>query len=49
MSIHKVLDKQGLDFLVDLVDTAGEACLFALHRSASALTHECVWPYQAHG
>jgi 3'(2'), 5'-bisphosphate nucleotidase len=27
MSIHKVLDKQGLDFLVDLVDTAGEAIM----------------------
>ena len=27
MSIHKVLDKQGLDFLVDLVDAAGEAIL----------------------
>jgi len=27
MSIHKVLDKQGLDFLVDLVDAAGKAIL----------------------
>ena len=27
----------------------GESVFFALYRSASALAHECAWPYQAHG